>query len=260
MTHPQRLAKRVAIITGAASGIGRATTELFAAEGASVVAVDLPGSAINDIYAGHDHIAPLALSVTDEHAPKAMVDLALERFGGLDILYNNAGIVPTSPIAEQPDDMWLRAFDVNVHAIMRTSRHAIPYLIERAKQTGRGRILNTASIMALYTDNACAAYVTTKHAVAGLTKTLAKELGRHGITANHLIPGAIHTAMTEGLFALPGVREQWEQAAAVKRLGRPEDVARAALFLASDDADFITGHGLVVDGGVTLTAGPQLPT
>lgn len=260
MTQTQRLAGRVAIVTGAASGIGRATTELFAAEGASVVAVDLPTSAIAEVYAGQDNIAPLALSVTDEHAPRAMLDLALSRFGGLDILYNNAGIVPTSPIAEQPDDMWLRAFDVNVHAIMRSCRHAIPYLIERARHTGRGRIINTASIMALYTDNACAAYATTKHAVAGLTKTLAKELGRHGITANHILPGAIYTNMTEGLFAIPGVREQWEQAAAVKRLGRPEDVARAALFLCSDDADFITGHGLVVDGGVTLTAGPQLPT
>lgn len=259
MTQHQRLAGRVAIITGAASGIGRATTELFAAEGAAVVAVDLPGSAINDVFADNANIAPLAISVTDEGAPKAMIDLALARFGGIDILYNNAGIVPTAPIADLPDDVWLRTFDVNVHAILRTCRYAIPYLIERAKDKGRARIINTASLLALYTDNHCAAYTASKHAVAGLTKTLAKELGRHGITANHLVPGAILTSMTEGLFAIPEVRAQWEQAAAVKRLGRPEDVARAALFLCSDDADFITGHGLVVDGGVTLTAGPQLP-
>ncbi|MBP8133991.1 SDR family oxidoreductase [Zoogloea oleivorans] len=259
MTTHQRLSGRVAIITGAASGIGRATVELFAAEGASVVAVDLPGSAIATVHAGNPNVAALALNVTDADAPQKMVALALAQFGGLDILFNNAGIVPVSPVSAMPEDDWLRAFEVNVHAVMRTCRHAIPVMIERAKTTGRGRIINTGSILAHFADHSCGAYVSTKHAVAGLTKTIAKEVGRFGITANYLLPGAIETGMTAGLFSIPEVRAQWEQAAAVKRLGRPEDIARAALMLASDDADFITGHGLVVDGGVTVTAGPQLP-
>lgn len=259
MNTPQRLQGRVAIVTGAASGIGRATVELFTAEGASVVAVDLPGSAILDTFASQPAVAPLALNVTDEDAPQRMVALAQERFGGLDILFNNAGIVPVSPVAAMPEADWLRTFEVNVHAVMRSCRHAIPFLIERARQTGRGRIINTGSILSHFTDHSCGAYAASKHAVAGLTKTLAKEVGRFGITANYLLPGAIETNMTAGLFSNPDVRTQWEQAAAVKRLGRPSDIARAALLLASDDADFITGHGLVVDGGVTLTAGPQLP-
>lgn len=259
MSTSQRLAGRVAIITGAASGIGRATVELFAAEGAAVVAVDRPDSAILGIYADQPRIAALAVDVTAADAPQRMVALALEQFGGLDILFNNAGVVPVSPVSAMPDEDWARAFEVNVHAVMRSCRHAIPVLIERAKTTGRGRIINTGSILAHFTDHSCGAYSASKHAVAGLTKTIAKEVGRFGITANYLLPGAIETNMTAGLFAVPEVRAQWEQAAAVKRLGRPEDIARAALLLASDEADFITGHGLVVDGGVTVTAGPQLP-
>lgn len=259
MSTSQRLSGRVAIITGAASGIGRATAELFAAEGASVVAVDLPSSAILEAHAGTPRISPLALSVTDADAPQRMIAHALSTFGGLDILFNNAGIVPVSPVAGMPEDDWLRTFEVNVHAVMRTCRAAIPVLIERAKTHGRGRIINTGSILAHFTDHSCGAYAASKHAVAGLTKTIAKEVGRFGITANYLLPGAIETGMTAGLFSIPEVRAQWEQAAAVKRLGRPEDIARAALLLASDEADFITGHGLVVDGGVTVTAGPQLP-
>ncbi|MDD3353815.1 SDR family NAD(P)-dependent oxidoreductase [Zoogloea sp.] len=259
MPTTSRLQGRVAIITGAASGIGRATVDLFTAEGASVVAVDLPSSALGQVHGGHPAVVTLALDVTDADAPRRMVSTAVERFGGLDILFNNAGIVPVSPVAQMPEADWLRTFEINVHAVMRTCREAIPVMIERARTTGHGRILNTASILGHFSDHSCGAYSASKHAVAGLTKTLAKEVGRYGITANYLLPGAIETSMTAGLFAVPEVRTQWEQAAAVKRLGRPEDIARAALLLASDDAAFITGHGLVVDGGVTVTAGPQLP-
>jgi NAD(P)-dependent dehydrogenase (short-subunit alcohol dehydrogenase family) len=131
-------------------------------------------------------------------------------------------------------------------------REAIPALRRRAEEKGRARIINTASVMAFDTDIGLIAYTASKHAVAGLTKTLALELGRYNITANYLLPGAIYTGLTKANFDQEHIRAVWEKKAALRRLGMPIDLARAALLLASDEADFITGHGLVADGGLTL--------
>lgn len=258
MNSFQRLQGRVALITGAASGIGLATAKLFLAEGARVVAVDRPGSGIETVFAKGQEVAVLERSVTDADAPEAMLALTLESFGGLDILFNNAGVAPVARVEALTDDVWEQSLAVNVTAVMRTCRVAIPHLRARARQSGHGRIINTASIMANFSDCGMAAYAASKHALAGLTKTLAVELGADGITANYLLPGAIETGITRGLFSDQQTRRTWSEAAAVKRLGTPEDIARAALLLASDEADFITGHGLVVDGGVTLSVGPRL--
>lgn len=221
----QRLDDRVALITGAASGIGRATAELFLAEGASVVAVDRPGSGIEAIFAGRERVAVMARSVTDSYAPETMLALAVERFGQLDILFNNAGVVPTGWVESLSDESWEQALAVNVTAVMRISRAAIPHLRAQARRSGRGRIVNTTSIMARFSDCGVAAYTASKHALAGLTKTLAAELGSDGITANYLIPGAIITGMTGDLFSDEQIRRDWAEAAALKRLGTPEDVA-----------------------------------
>ena len=246
------LSGKFAVITGAASGIGRATAQLFAERGATVLAVDRPESAIMTAHEGNGAISVLAKSVAHDDAPETIVSAALERFGTIDILFNNAGVSNRSLAAETTDADWDRVFAVNVRAPFRISRAAIPHLIKRAEEKGRARIICTASVMAFDTDIGLAAYTASKHGVAGLTKTLALELGKHKVTANYILPGAIETGMTQASFDDPFIRGVWEKKAALRRLGQPIDMARAALLLASDEADFITGHGLVADGGLTL--------
>lgn len=240
-----RLADRVAIITGAASGIGQAAAKLFAEEGAHVLAVDLSGKGL----AAHDRMIALENDVGDAGAAEAIVGHAIKRFGKLDILMNNAGIASNTRIEEMTEDIWQRTLNINLSAQMRLCQKAVPHL----KQSKAGRIINVASVMAEGTDYGLAAYCASKAGVAGLTRTLALELGKYAITANYLEPGAIRTGMTSNLWdARPDVAEIWAKKAALRRLGQPIDLARAALFLASDDGGFVTGHGLVVDGGLML--------
>jgi NAD(P)-dependent dehydrogenase (short-subunit alcohol dehydrogenase family) len=248
----QRLAGKVAIVTGAASGIGRATAQLFAAEGATVLAVDRPGSAIDTAHAGVERVVPFAQDVAADGAGEAIVAAALQAGGQLDILFNNAGVSYNALGELSTDAEWDRVFSVNIRAVFRICRAAIPALRARAAVTGRARIINTASVMAERTDIGLSAYTASKHAVAGLSKTLALELGKHGITVNYLLPGAIHTGMTAKSFADEKIAAIWAKKAALRRLGQPIDMARSVLLLASDEADFITGHGLVADGGLTL--------
>ena len=251
-TALNRLAGKVAIVTGAASGIGQATARLFADEGALVIAVDRPASAIATAHAGQHRIKALAMDVTATDAPEAIVACALREGGGLDILFNNAGVSANALGEATTDAQWDDTFAVNARAVFRLCRAAIPALRARAEATGRARIINTASVMAARTDIGLVAYTASKHAVAGISKTLALELGKYGITVNYLLPGAIHTGMTAASFQDEKIRAIWAKKAALRRLGQPIDMARAVLLLASDDADFITGHGLVADGGLTL--------
>ena len=241
-----RLKDRAAIVTGAASGIGRTTAQLFAEEGAKVLAVDLPGK---NLAADHANIVTFEKSVGDADAADAIVSEAVKRFGRLDIVMNNAGISSSTRIEDLTEDIWQRTLNVNLSAQMRICQKAVPHL----KASSAGRIINVASVMAEGTDYGLAAYCASKAGVAGLTRMLALELGKFGITANYLEPGAIKTGMTSGLWdARPDVAEIWAKKAALRRLGQPIDLARAALFLASDDGGFVTGHGLVVDGGLML--------
>jgi NAD(P)-dependent dehydrogenase (short-subunit alcohol dehydrogenase family) len=240
-----RLEGRRAIVTGAASGIGRASAELFAAEGARVLAVDVPSSKLDLSTAG---VVCLAMDITRDEAPGAIVARAAAEFGGLDILFNNAGVSAATPAADMTDEAWDRIQAVNLRATFRLTRAAIPHLCASAA----GRIVNTASVMAEGTDYGLAAYCASKAGVVGLTRTLALELGRRGVTANAIMPGAIVTGMTRRNFEDAKIAEVWEKKAALKRLGQPIDIARVALFLASDDAAFVTGQAIAVDGGLTL--------
>ena len=243
-----RLEGKVAIVTGAASGIGAATAGLFAEEGAQVLAVDLPGTALADTHGGAERIRRFEANVADESAADGIVGEALSRFGKLDILMNNAGVGSNALAEVLPTEEWDRVFSVNLRGMFLLCRRAIPEL----RANGRGRIINVASVMAERTDYGLSAYTAAKHGVAGLTKTLALELGKFGITANYILPGAIYTGMTRQNFDQDYIRQVWEKKAALRRLGQPIDIARGALFLASDDSDFVTGHGLVIDGGLTL--------
>jgi 3-oxoacyl-[acyl-carrier protein] reductase len=244
-----RLTDRVAIVTGAASGIGRASAQLFAENGARVLAVDLPGKRLGAAHENHAAIATLEKSVADADAAETIVNEAVARFGAIDIVMNNAGIGSNALAEVMSQDAWDRTIAVNLTAQFKLCQRAIPHL----KKSAAGRIVNVASVMAEGTDYGLAAYCASKAGVAGLTRTLALELGKFGITANYLEPGAIETGMTKPLWdARPEVADIWAKKSALRRLGQPIDLARAALFLASDDAGFVTGHGLVVDGGLML--------
>ncbi|HLJ52656.1 MAG TPA: SDR family NAD(P)-dependent oxidoreductase [Rhizomicrobium sp.] len=244
-----RLDNRVAIVTGAASGIGHASAQLFAREGAKVLAVDLPGKNLAAQHEGVPAIAVLEKSVGDADAAKTIIDCVIQEFGKLDIVMNNAGIGANALAEVMSQEQWDRVLNVNLTAQFRLCQAAIPHL----KQSPAGRIINVASVMAEGTDYGLAAYCASKAGVAGLTRTLALELGKFAITANYLEPGAIQTGMTKPLWdARPEVAEIWAKKSALRRLGQPIDLARAALFLASDDGGFVTGHGLVVDGGLML--------
>jgi NAD(P)-dependent dehydrogenase (short-subunit alcohol dehydrogenase family) len=248
MSESQKLAGKVAIITGAASGIGRATAILFLQHGAKVFVVDLPEQSLLDEFKDYDHARELEIDVTDADAPQRIVDGTVEVFGGIDILMNNAGIATGADFESTTDEIWDRVMAVNVTSMFRISRQAISSMCQR----GRGRIINVGSIMSDMGGPGLCAYGASKHAVAGLTKAMAIDLGKYQITVNYLQPGAIVTALSEPFFEDPEFRAYWEKKAPVGRLGKPEDVAAAALFLASDEAEFVSGVGFNVDGGAIV--------
>lgn len=243
-----RLEGKAAIVTGSASGIGEATARLFAEEGAKVLAVDLELDKVAAAHAGVADIVPLGQDVSADEAADRIIGMCVKEFGKLDVLMNNAGIGGGALADQMTDEEWDRVQNVNLRAPFRICRAAIPYL----KESSAGRIINTSSTAAIGTDWGLSAYCASKAGVAGLTRTLAFELGKFGITANHIMPGAIHTGMTGGNFQNEEIAAIWAKKSPLRRLGQPIDVARVALFLASDDSEFVTGHGLNADGGLML--------
>ena len=243
----KRLEGCVAIVTGAASGIGRASAGLFAAHGADVLGVDLPERGLPEAM---DEIGAraLQLDIAAPGAAESIVVAALDGGERLDILMNNAGTSSRQKLEDIADEEWHRILEVNLHAAFRLCRQAGPWL----RRSGRGRIINVSSVMAQVTDHGLAAYSASKAGLAGLTRNLALDMGRDGVTCNHIMPGAILTGMTQAGFSNPEIAEVWARKSPFKRLGEPLDVARVALFLASLDGGFVTGQGIAADGGMTL--------
>ena len=242
-----------AIVTGAADGIGRATSARLVAEGAQVLAVDVNPAGLESLQAENPGIHILVQDVSTEEAASRIFEEALSKLSGIDFLVNIAGVVAAqnSKIESQSLQDWQRVLNINLNSVFCLCQQAIPQL----KKSSRGRIVNIGSIMSHLAGVGMGAYTASKHAIAGITKTLALELGGDGITANYILPGAIITGITKPAMAAdPAFETFWINKSAVGRMGKPEDIANGINFLLSEDAAFITGHGLVIDGGVMQSA------
>jgi NAD(P)-dependent dehydrogenase (short-subunit alcohol dehydrogenase family) len=244
-----------ALITGAASGIGRATALAFAREGAWVAAADLTlegaQRTVAAIEAKGGQAVAIAVDVTDNASVQAMVAAAVSAFGGLDCAFNNAGIAPFQvnaagvPAADVAEEAWLRILDVNLNGVWRCLRHEVAQM----RKQGGGAIVNTASIAGLVGLRGSAAYVASKHGVAGLTKAAAADHAADSIRVNAVCPGYIKTPMTEDSMRRNG--ERIMARVPMGRMGKPEEIAEAVVWLCSDRASFVTGACWTVDGGYT---------
>jgi 3-oxoacyl-[acyl-carrier protein] reductase len=247
------MSTRVAIVTGSGQGIGEAIALRFAAQGMRVALADRNMEAAEKVAAqilrDKGEALAIATELTDSSSVDAMVAQCVARFGACDILVNNARWSSLAPTRVQDirDEDWRRALDVNVTGAFHCVRAVVPHMIERKW----GRIINLSSAtVRMPPGRPYAHYITTKAALVGLTRSLARELGEHGITVNAILPGSVETGVERPGGIDPAERERRVRASqAIPRIMKPQDMAGAALFLASEDASFITGQSLAVDGG-----------
>lgn len=247
-----RLGNRIALVTGAGNGIGRAIVERFAAEGAEVVVSDLDGAAAaavaEAISARGGKASAFACDVTLGHNVTAMMREVAARHGRLDVLVNNAGINVRSDFRHLSDADWVRIREVNIDGVVRVARDGFELL----RASGRGSLINISSIMSHRALRQLAAYSTTKAAVSALTRGLAVEYAPFAIRVNALAPGFVETNITAQVLRVPAIAKALVDRTAMKRLGTPDEIAGAALFLASDDSSYVTGAEIAVDGGMAV--------
>ncbi|MFC1852322.1 beta-ketoacyl-ACP reductase [candidate division CSSED10-310 bacterium] len=249
-----RLEHKVAIITGAAQGIGYSTARMFIQEGAKVIIWDINEEAGHRARAAIEqetgtsqaNIEFTAVNVAEFSSVIAATEKAISKWGQIDILINNAGITRDATLKKMTVEQWQGVLDVNLSGVFHCTKAVMPFMIEKQG----GRILNTTSVVALYGNFGQSNYVASKAGIIGLTKVWARELGRHGITVNAVAPGFVATEMVKTVpeKVIAGLIERTPAG----RLGEPDDISRAYLFLASDEASFINGAILSVDGGLTL--------
>ncbi len=249
-----RIEGKVAIVTGAASGIGKATAEVFAKQGAKVVVADINLTDAEKVAAGITESGGEAIAVKADVANardiEAMIALAVSEYETLDILVNNAGIMDNfEPAGDIEDAKWERVFSVNTDGVMLGTREALKIFREKKK----GSIINISSIGGLYGSRAGAAYTASKHAVNGFTKNTGYMYANEGIRCNAIAPGAVETNIGSTMTAINefGMGRMQPGMALNPRMGQPEEIAQVALFLASDEASFVNGAVIVADGGWT---------
>jgi len=241
----KRLENKVAIITGGAAGIGAATAIKFAEEGAKVVIWDIDETKGMDL-ANKLNVMFMKVDTANYTAIEVAAKQVNEHFGRIDILINNAGITRDSTLKKMSVEQWQKVIDVNLTGVFYCTKIISEYMLVN----GWGRIINASSVVGLYGNFGQTNYVATKAALIGMTKTLARELGKKGITVNAVAPGFIATEM---VAAMPeNVIESMKAKIPVARLGEPSEIANAYAFLASDEAAYINGHTLSVDGGMTV--------
>jgi NAD(P)-dependent dehydrogenase (short-subunit alcohol dehydrogenase family) len=247
-----RCAGKVAIVTGASRGIGRAIAVALAREGADIVAVARTAEAVMkvaaEITALGRKVLPLGADVSKSADAQAVVRSAIERFGTIDILVNNAGIHLCAPFVEESEQMWTELFRVNVLGCTFITQAVVPHMIAKR----HGRIVNITSKAAVVGEQNHVAYSSVKGAVLSMIRALAVDMASHGITVNGVAPGPIMTEMLTAAVPEKSVQDKIAADAPLGRLGKPEDIAAAVVYLASDEADWMTGQILSVDGGLSI--------
>ena len=245
-----KLDGKVAIVTGATSGMGRASAKLFAKEGAKVVVTgrneERAKEVVDDIRNDWNEAIYVIADMSNLDDVKKIFDKTMEEYGTVDILFNNAGMLSMSPLMDLTVEEWNKVLNVNVTSSLVLTQLVAPVM----KEKGKGVIINTCSVASFGAHHGFAAYVDSKHAMAGLTKSIAWELGPE-IRCNGIAPGLIHTAMVDSIGG-PAALQQMIDQCPVKRCGQPDDIAGTALFLASDDSSFIDGQIIKVDGGFEI--------
>lgn len=249
-----RLSGKVAVVTGAASGMGKAIAELFAAEGAKVAVSDLRLEAaqavVDGIAAGGGTAFAIVANVAKEDDVQSLIDTTAQKYGTVDILVNNAGIMDNFvPAGDVTDELWERVFAINTTGPMRTIRKVLPIYLEKQS----GVIVNIASAGGLMGSRAGAAYTAAKHAVVGLTKNVGFQYASKGIRCNAIAPGAVNTGIAATLTSPNpfGAERAMAGGSLSPRTGQPEEIAKVALFLASDEASFVNGTVVTADAGWT---------
>ena len=248
-----RLEDRIAIVTGAARGIGQAIALRFGQEGARVAVVDLREEeghqTVRLIQAAGGQAMFVRTDVSDQSQVRAMVDAVVRQWSTIDILVNDAGICPFEDFLEMSEALWNQVLDVNLKGYFLCSQAVAKVMIERGV---RGRIIAVSSISSEFGGSSQAHYCASKAGINLLVKSMAISLGPHGITCNAVLPGTVETDINREALADPGVRDYWSKRTPLGRLGQPEDIAGPVLFFASDDSAWCTGSMLVVDGGTSV--------